>query len=80
MHVMILNLKCLKYLQIQARTPVLMCSVPGYDASGRVDDLAAEMSRQLSSIAIGMCSLLEKYHYYRFVFLFRKIVLNIHSI
>lgn len=40
--------------QIKANTPVLMCSVPGYDASGWVDDLAAEMGKQLTSIAIGM--------------------------
>ena len=39
--------------QIKASTPVLMCSVPGYDASSRVDDLAAEMSKQITSIAIG---------------------------
>lgn len=30
-----------------------MCSVPGYDASGRVDDLAAELGKQMTSIAIG---------------------------
>ena len=42
--------------QIKASTPVLMCSVPGYDASSRVDDLAAEMSKQITSIAIGMKS------------------------
>lgn len=30
-----------------------MCSVPGYDASGWVDDLAAELGKQLTSIAIG---------------------------
>ena len=41
-------------LQIRGNTPILMCSVPGYDASGRVDDLAAELgSRGLSSVAIG---------------------------
>ena len=40
--------------QIRGNTPILMCSVPGYDASGRVDDLAAELgSRGLSSVAIG---------------------------
>lgn len=38
---------------IKASTPVLMCSVPGYDASGRVDDLAAELNRSITSIAIG---------------------------
>lgn len=44
----------LVYKQIKANTPALMCSVPGYDASGWVDDLAAEMGKQLTSIAIGM--------------------------
>lgn len=39
--------------EIKANTPILMCSVPGYDASGRVEDLAAETSKQLVSIAIG---------------------------
>ena len=38
---------------IKASTPILMCSVPGYDASGRVDDLAAELNRSITSIAIG---------------------------
>lgn len=41
------------FYQIKANTPVLMCSVPGYDASGWVDDLAAELGKQLTSIAIG---------------------------
>jgi len=39
--------------QIEANTPILMCSVPGYDASSRVDDLAAEMNKPVTSIAIG---------------------------
>lgn len=39
--------------EIRANTPVLLCSVPGYDASGRVDDLAAELGKQIASIAIG---------------------------
>lgn len=30
-----------------------MCSVPGYDASGHVEDLAAEQNTQITSIAIG---------------------------
>lgn len=38
---------------IKASTPILMCSVPGYDASERVEDLAAELSRPITSIAIG---------------------------
>jgi dynein heavy chain 1 len=33
--------------------PVLLCSVPGYDASGRVEDLAVSMERPVTSIAIG---------------------------
>ena len=49
-----LELLMLVYKQIKANTPALMCSVPGYDASGWVDDLAAEMGKQLTSIAIGM--------------------------
>ncbi|KAK6191509.1 hypothetical protein SNE40_003176 [Patella caerulea] len=39
--------------EIKANTPVLMCSVTGYDASGRVDDLAAELNKQITPIAIG---------------------------
>jgi dynein heavy chain 1 len=39
--------------EIKSTTPVLMCSVAGYDASGRVEDLAVETNRQLISIAIG---------------------------
>ena len=37
----------------QAGEPVLMCAVPGYDASNRVDDLAAHLNKQMTSIAIG---------------------------
>ena len=40
-------------LQVKANTPILMCSVPGFDASGRVEDLSAEQNRQITSIAIG---------------------------
>jgi dynein heavy chain 1 len=39
--------------QVSPSTPLLMCSVPGYDASSRVDDLAAEMNKPVTSIAIG---------------------------
>lgn len=39
--------------EITAGVPVLLCSVPGFDASSRVDDLAAEKSKQIASIAIG---------------------------
>ena len=43
------------YLQIKSSTPVLLCSVTGYDASNRVDDLAAQQGKQCTSIAIGEC-------------------------
>ncbi|KAB0405288.1 hypothetical protein E2I00_000718, partial [Balaenoptera physalus] len=39
--------------RVKPNTPVLMCSVPGYDASGHVEDLAAEQNTQITSIAIG---------------------------
>lgn len=39
--------------QLTSNTPALLCSVPGFDASGRVDDLAAELNKRISSIAIG---------------------------
>lgn len=39
--------------QVKASTPVLLCSVTGYDASGRVDDLATQQTKQCTSIAIG---------------------------
>lgn len=39
--------------ELNSSTPALLCSVPGFDASGRVDDLATEINKQISSIAIG---------------------------
>lgn len=42
-------------------TPVLMCSVPGYDASGLVRDLAAEENRQITSISIGTEAITKKH-------------------
>lgn len=39
--------------EIRASTPILLCSAPGYDASGRVDDLAVELSKPITSIAMG---------------------------
>lgn len=39
--------------EVRASNPILMCSVPGFDASGRVDDLAAELGKNLTSIAMG---------------------------
>ncbi|XP_016418464.1 cytoplasmic dynein 1 heavy chain 1-like [Sinocyclocheilus rhinocerous] len=39
--------------EVKPGTPVLMCSVPGYDASGLVRDLAAEQNKHITSISIG---------------------------
>ncbi|KAL1461001.1 hypothetical protein WDU94_012934, partial [Cyamophila willieti] len=39
--------------ELRGNVPAVLCSVPGYDASGRVDDLAAELGKQINSIAIG---------------------------
>jgi len=51
-----LNLADIVDNEIKASTPILMCSAPGFDASGRVDDLAAELNKQITSIAIGQCA------------------------
>lgn len=39
--------------EVKANTPVLMCAVQGLDASSRIDDLAAELNKPITSIAIG---------------------------
>ena len=51
--------------QIKANTPILLCSVTGYDASHRVDDLAAQQSKQCTSIAIGQHLFIHVYIYTR---------------
>ncbi|XP_056446392.1 cytoplasmic dynein 1 heavy chain 1 [Gadus chalcogrammus] len=40
-------------MEVKPNTPVLMCSVPGYDASGLVRDLATEENKHITSISIG---------------------------
>ncbi|ROT81449.1 Dynein heavy chain, cytoplasmic [Penaeus vannamei] len=40
-------------MEVKANTPVLMCAVQGFDASARVDDLAAELNKPMTAIAIG---------------------------
>jgi dynein heavy chain 1 len=47
------NLRSIVENEVTSRTPILLCSAPGFDASGRVDDLAAQMNQNLVSIAIG---------------------------
>jgi len=49
-----LNLADVVESEIKSGTPILMCSAPGFDASGRVDDLAAELNKPITAIAIGM--------------------------
>uniref|UniRef100_A0A915HKX7 Dynein heavy chain, cytoplasmic n=1 Tax=Romanomermis culicivorax TaxID=13658 RepID=A0A915HKX7_ROMCU len=49
----VLDLPSIVDREIKSSTPVLLCSVPGYDASGRIDDLSAEMTKGLTSVAIG---------------------------
>lgn len=39
--------------EVKASTPVLMCAAQGFDASARVDDLATELNKPMTSIAIG---------------------------
>lgn len=39
--------------ELDCSVPALLCSAPGYDASGRVDDLATQNNQLLSSVAIG---------------------------
>ncbi|KAL1138869.1 hypothetical protein AAG570_008931 [Ranatra chinensis] len=48
-----LDLGAITERELSASVPALLCSVPGFDATSRVDDLAAECSKQLASIAIG---------------------------
>ena len=48
-----LDLAAIVENEIKATNPVLMCSVPGFDASGRVDDMAAELGKNLTPIAMG---------------------------
>jgi dynein heavy chain 1 len=39
--------------ETESRRGVLLCSKPGFDASSRVDELADEMHKKLSSVAMG---------------------------
>ncbi|XP_034246586.1 dynein heavy chain, cytoplasmic-like isoform X2 [Thrips palmi] len=48
-----LDLATIVDAELRANVPALLCSVPGYDASGRVDDLVAKLRKQIVAIAIG---------------------------
>uniref|UniRef100_A0A915BJF8 Dynein heavy chain, cytoplasmic n=6 Tax=Parascaris univalens TaxID=6257 RepID=A0A915BJF8_PARUN len=49
----IVNLREIVENEVTSNRPVLLSSAIGYDASGRVEDLAVEMGREVTSIAIG---------------------------
>jgi len=40
-------------LEIEATVPLLLCSAPGHDVSGRVEAMARELGKELSSVAMG---------------------------
>uniref|UniRef100_A0A2P2HXP1 Dynein heavy chain, cytoplasmic n=1 Tax=Hirondellea gigas TaxID=1518452 RepID=A0A2P2HXP1_9CRUS len=48
-----IDLKVVVEEEVKGSTPLLLCASPGYDASARVDDLAAELNKPISAIAIG---------------------------
>ncbi|EUB63753.1 Cytoplasmic dynein 1 heavy chain [Echinococcus granulosus] len=48
-----LDLGSLVEQEIKANVPVLLCATPGFDPSGRVEDLAADSKKTLTGIAIG---------------------------
>ncbi|BES93792.1 dynein heavy chain [Nesidiocoris tenuis] len=47
------NLASITENELTCNVPALLCSVPGFDATSRVDDMAAELGKQIASIAIG---------------------------
>ncbi|KAJ1675219.1 dynein heavy chain, partial [Spiromyces aspiralis] len=48
-----LNLAALVKDEVSSRTPIALCSVPGHDASYRVESLAAETRARIQSVAMG---------------------------
>lgn len=48
-----LDFQALVLDEIQPTTPISLCSVPGYDASFRVDNLVAEVNVRCTSVAMG---------------------------
>ncbi|KAI9031438.1 dynein heavy chain [Hyaloraphidium curvatum] len=47
------NLQELVLREVKSSTPIAFCSVPGYDASYRVEAFARENGRKLSAVALG---------------------------
>ncbi|KAI7899864.1 dynein heavy chain [Cokeromyces recurvatus] len=48
-----LNLQQIVNEEVGSSTPLALCSVPGYDASYRVDNLVSEMNMRCTSVAMG---------------------------
>ncbi|KAJ3411544.1 hypothetical protein HDV05_002063 [Chytridiales sp. JEL 0842] len=47
------QLEDIVYKEITCQTPVAICSIPGYDASDRIEKLASEMNARLTMVAMG---------------------------
>ncbi|RKO89574.1 dynein heavy chain and region D6 of dynein motor-domain-containing protein, partial [Blyttiomyces helicus] len=48
-----LNLPSIVFDEVKASNPIAMCSIPGHDASYRVENLAVESKAKMSSVAMG---------------------------
>jgi dynein heavy chain 1 len=48
-----LNVRKIVMEEEKASTPIALCSIPGYDASNRVDHLASELNVRCTSVAMG---------------------------
>jgi dynein heavy chain 1, cytosolic len=47
------SLKSIQENEISASVPLMLCSAPGHDVSGRVEFMARELNKELSSVAMG---------------------------
>jgi len=47
------NLAEVTNMEITSTVPLLLCSAPGHDVSGRVEAMARELGKELSSVAMG---------------------------
>ena len=48
-----INLAQIVQNEIKASSPILMCSMPGFQGSGIVDLLVAELNNTITSITVG---------------------------
>lgn len=47
------QLQAVTLSDVQSHTPLLLCSAPGHDVSGRVEAMARELNKQLDAVAMG---------------------------